>query len=44
METLALYALAAACYVAGGVFMKNSAGLTRLLPALALVGASAPVR
>lgn len=37
MKVLALYSLAAALYVAGGVFMKHSAGLTRWLPALALV-------
>lgn len=37
MKALALYSLAAALYVAGGVFMKHSAGLTRWLPALALV-------
>jgi multidrug resistance protein EbrB len=37
MKTLGLYTLAAAFYVVGGVFMKHSAGLTRWLPALALV-------
>jgi multidrug transporter EmrE-like cation transporter len=37
MKALSLYSLAAALYVAGGVFMKHSAGLTRGLPALALV-------
>ena len=37
MKALALYSLAAALYVAGGVFMKHSAGLTRWLPTLALV-------
>ena len=37
MKALALYCLAAALYVAGGVFMKHSAGLTRGLPTLALV-------
>lgn len=37
MHALALYSLAAALYVAGGVFMKHSAGLTRWLPALAMV-------
>ena len=37
MKALALYSLAAALYVVGGVFMKYSAGLTRWLPALALV-------
>lgn len=37
MKALSLYALAAALYVAGGVFMKQSAGLTRGLPAAALV-------
>ncbi|MGH7886310.1 MAG: DMT family transporter [Candidatus Binatia bacterium] len=37
MKALSLYSLAAALYVAGGVFMKFSAGLTRWLPALALV-------
>lgn len=37
MKSLALYSLAAAFYVAGGVFMKHSAGLTRSLPAVALV-------
>ena len=37
MKALSLYSLAAALYVLGGVFMKYSAGLTRSLPALALV-------
>lgn len=37
MKALALYSLAATLYVVGGVFMKYSAGLTRWLPALALV-------
>jgi len=37
MQALALYSLAAALYVTGGVLMKHSAGLTRWLPALALV-------
>ena len=37
MKTLVLYALAAALYVTGGVFMKHSAGLTRWLPTVALV-------
>ena len=37
MKALALYSLAAALYVAGGVFMKHSAGLTRGLPTLSLV-------
>ena len=37
MKTLALYTLAASLYVIGGVFMKLSAGLTRLPPAAALV-------
>jgi multidrug transporter EmrE-like cation transporter len=37
MKALSLYSLAAALYVAGGVFMKQSAGLTRWLPAVALV-------
>ena len=37
MKALDLYALAAALYVTGGVFMKHSAGLTRWLPGLALV-------
>ena len=37
MKALFLYSLAAALYVAGGVFMKHSAGLTRGLPVLALV-------
>ncbi len=40
MKALAFYSLAAALYVAGGVFMKHSAGLTRWLPALALVALS----
>jgi multidrug transporter EmrE-like cation transporter len=37
MKALSLYSFAAALYVAGGVFMKQSAGLTRWLPAMALV-------
>jgi small multidrug resistance pump len=37
MRSFAFYALAAALYVAGGVFMKYSRGLTRLLPTLALI-------
>jgi len=37
MKALFLYSLAAALYVTGGLFMKYSAGLTRWLPALALV-------
>jgi small multidrug resistance pump len=37
MKSLAFYALAAALYVVGGVFMKYSRGLTRLLPTLALM-------
>jgi multidrug transporter EmrE-like cation transporter len=37
MKALLLYSLAAALYVTGGLFMKYSAGLTRWLPALALV-------
>ena len=37
MKALSLYALAAALYVAGGVFMKQSMGLTRWLPTAALV-------
>lgn len=37
MKSLALYGLAAAFYVVGGVLMKQSAGLTRWLPALGLV-------
>ena len=37
MKALSLYALAAALYVVGGVFMKHSAGLTRWRPAAALV-------
>jgi multidrug transporter EmrE-like cation transporter len=37
MKTLALYSLAAALYVVGGMFMKYSRGLTRLLPTIALV-------
>jgi len=47
MKALALYSLAAALYVAAGVFMKHSAGLTRWLPALAMValfGAGASVQ
>ena len=38
MKNLPLYALAAALYVIGGAFMKYSKGLTKLFPALALVG------
>ena len=37
MKTLFFYSLAAALYVAGGILMKYSQGLTKLLPALALV-------
>ena len=37
MKTIAFYSLAAALYVVGGILMKNSQGLTRLLPAVALV-------
>jgi small multidrug resistance pump len=37
MKTVALYGLAAALYVVGGMFMKYSRGLTRLLPTVALV-------
>jgi multidrug transporter EmrE-like cation transporter len=37
MKTFVLYTLSAFLYVVGGVFMKYSAGLTRWLPALALV-------
>jgi len=37
MKTIAFYSLAAALYVAGGILMKYSQGLTKLLPALALV-------
>jgi multidrug transporter EmrE-like cation transporter len=37
MKTVALYALAAALYVIGGMLMKYSRGLTRLLPTVALV-------
>jgi len=37
MKTIALFTLSAALYVMGGVFMKQSAGLTRWLPAVALV-------
>jgi len=37
MKALFLYSLAAALYVTGGLFMKYSAGLTRWLPAVALV-------
>ena len=37
MKTVALYALAAALYVIGGMLMKYSRGLTRWLPTLALV-------
>jgi len=37
MKTIALYSLAAAMYVSGGLFMKLSQGLTQLYPTLALV-------
>ncbi|HLN87391.1 MAG TPA: SMR family transporter [Candidatus Limnocylindrales bacterium] len=37
MKTIGLYAIAAALYVIGGTLMKYSRGLTRLLPAVALV-------
>lgn len=37
MKSLVLYSLSAALYVAGGMFMKYSTGLTRLSPTLALV-------
>ncbi|MSP40387.1 MAG: hypothetical protein EXR70_18010 [Deltaproteobacteria bacterium] len=37
MNTMALYSLAAALYVAGGALMKASRGLTRILPTVALV-------
>lgn len=37
MKNLFLYAVAAALYVVGGVFMKHSRGLTRLVPTVALV-------
>jgi multidrug transporter EmrE-like cation transporter len=37
MKTIALFTLSASLYVVGGVFMKQSAGLTRWLPAMALV-------
>jgi quaternary ammonium compound-resistance protein SugE len=37
MKTIALYTLSASLYVVGGILMKYSAGLTRGLPALALV-------
>lgn len=37
MKTVALYALAATLYVIGGMLMKYSLGLTRLLPTVALV-------
>lgn len=37
MKPLALYCLAATLYVAGGIFMKYSRGLTRLFPTVALV-------
>lgn len=37
MKALALYSLAAALYVIGGVFMKHSAGLTRWFPVVGLV-------
>ena len=38
MKIVAFYAVAAALYVTGGAFMKYSNGLTKLFPALALVG------
>lgn len=34
---MVIYSIAAALYVAGGILMKYSQGLTKLLPALALV-------
>ena len=34
---MVFYSLAAALYVAGGILMKYSQGLTKILPALALV-------
>jgi len=37
MKSIVLYSIAAALYVAGGVLMKYSQGLTRLLPSVALV-------
>jgi len=37
MKTIALYSVAAAMYVLGGIFMKSSEGLARLYPTLALV-------
>ena len=37
MKTMAFYSLAATLYVAGGILMKYSQGLTKFLPALALV-------
>ena len=37
MKSIVLYSLAAALYVVGGMFMKYSRGLTRLLPTVALV-------
>jgi len=37
MRSFAFYTLAAALYVLGGIFMKYSRGLTRLLPTIALV-------
>ena len=37
MKTLGLYSLAAALYVAGGILMKYSQGLTKLSPAVALL-------
>jgi multidrug transporter EmrE-like cation transporter len=37
MKTIALYSLAAAMYVSGGIFMKLSQGLSRLYPTLAIV-------
>ena len=39
MKSLMLYALAALLYVAGGVCMKYSAGLTRWAPTLTLMAA-----
>ena len=37
MKSIVLYSLAAALYVVGGMFMKYSRGLTRLLPTVVLV-------
>jgi multidrug transporter EmrE-like cation transporter len=37
MKTITFYSLAAAFYVVGGVLMKYSEGLTKVLPAMALV-------